>query len=926
MRIHTFCNLLFIFCFALSSSAQDYHKIVKADSLSQANEFAASIDLINEVLNNNPRNFLKAQAYYQLSYAYLQLFDLDKARDFNQKSLELRDMLHYEFIADNYMRFGTIELLQNKLETALDYFLEAKELPHPDLQFSGILDGYLGATYERLGKTEEALEKYQSSLEILEWDLGENHPDVSVAHYNLGNYYASIERYGEATTHYEKSILIELKKDWGSSKANLRLANAYNGLGLVLFKKNMDVEGAISSFKGAILASKKHRRLTAVSKLNLAETYFVIRDFDLAKKEIDQALSQLYFGEEENLQYSIPMTLDKGLYSRGLQLLTEIYLDEAFPYQNVENLSKAFETSILTIAYFEGNLLDFYTEKNQLQLLLNTRDVFEQTIYIALKLFEITSDTKYQDEAFKYAERGKAIVLKNQMQQFYGMLGADLPENLKKEEQRIRNQLAFFETDLAVKYKADNFRKEVLNLHREYQMLLENIEKSAPQYFDLRYQVPEVSIAAIQEKLSEQEAMLSYYQGNNLYYIFAINKNDVKTYFTAQNAPLETSSKTGLNDLNKKINEKFPKPDKKAKKTDIPKLPSPDVGIYTQYTEDELDLQAGINKGLRSTIKLSKEQFVAANHTLYRRLIEPVKEVIKRKKKLIIVPHNDLHFLTFETLIKTKPKKKVKYNKLKYLLKDYAISYEMSADFMLDKKETSKVILNSISAWAPVFNPSDSLGYVLSTEDLLLDSLSFEGTQMRSLMPDRSTFNMLKYSEDEVVSIINTFAKKNRNGKAFLKADATEVEFKKEALNYNHLHIASHSFVNTTLPKLSGIALAPSGDEDGILFAGEIMNMDFSNTSLVVLSSCESGTGALVRGEGILSLNRAFLFSGVDNTISTRWKISDRASSELMANFYKKVLDGAGYSEALRYAKLKMIKKSKTATPKLWAGFTLTGS
>ncbi|MFT5386325.1 MAG: tetratricopeptide (TPR) repeat protein, partial [Saprospiraceae bacterium] len=210
MRKHFLQTLFFIVSFSVSTIAQEYHKLVKADSLAHANEFDAAINLINGVLNENPRNFLKAQAYYQLSYVYLQLYDLESARGFNEMSKEIRNLLRYEFIADNSLQSGVIELRQGNPETALDYFLEAKELPHSSIQFSGMLDSYIGTAYAQLGKQEQALKNYQSALEILAYELGENHPQVAEAHFKLGNFYASVGD-NKAIAHFDQSIAIELK-------------------------------------------------------------------------------------------------------------------------------------------------------------------------------------------------------------------------------------------------------------------------------------------------------------------------------------------------------------------------------------------------------------------------------------------------------------------------------------------------------------------------------------------------------------------------------------------------------------------------------------------------------------------------------------------------------------------------------------------
>lgn len=914
-------------CFVISSFAQNYKKLVLADSLAMQNDYRGAIKVLGEILDDQPRTFLKAQAYFQLSHAYLQLFDLEKAHRYNRQSLELRDRIHYEFIADNYMRFGTIALQQGDYHKALDYLLEAQALPHESLQFSGILDGYLGATYERLGKSKQALQYYQNSLEVLSWELPENHPDLSVAHYNLGNYYSNIGEYPQAIEAYDKAVAIEYQTSWGKlGIGNPRLVKAYNALGIAKFKEELDVTESKEMFELAMRYSRGFPRLEAMSKINLAQTYFIERNFEKTDETLEEALAILNYSEEEDPAYSISLLLDKGLYMSGLQLKAEVLLEAYNATKDILNLERAFEYSQLSMEVFEGQLSDFYIEKSKLSMLVKAKDVYERSIFIALKLYEQKGEMKHLDAAFQSAERGKALILKNQLQQLEGLLALSLPEEIRRNEQELRYKTQLLETDLGSKYEGDNFRKIRLDTDLQYQALLKKIERAAPQYFYLRYYIPQFSIEAIQTKLAADEVLLSYYQGQEHYYIFAISKQGVQHYYNLQNAPLAERKKGKLKlgpTAAQTAKSGFPVPNPKKKKE--PKFPKPDVGIYTKYTEKELDLKTSVTKGMRGVVKLSQKQFIEASHSLYRRLIEPVQDILKNKKQLIIIPHGDLHFVSFETLLKQKPKKKPKYHKLKYLIKDYSVAYLNTAEFLQSKTASKERNVIRLAAFAPVFNPSDSIGYTLNAGDLIFDTTYVNDSGLRALLPDRSSFKELEYSEKEVQAILKTLAKKGIEGKAFFKDKATETLLKDSLSRFNYLHLASHSFVHPTHPNLSGLALIEDGGEDGILFAGEVVNLDLKNVDLVVLSSCESGTGTLVKGEGLLSLNRAFQMAGAQKVLSTKWKISDKASAQLMALFYDKLLDGASHSEALRYAKLKMIKKSKTATPRLWAGYILNG-
>ncbi len=96
---------------------------------------------------------------------------------------------------------------------------------------------------------------------------------------------------------------------------------------------------------------------------------------------------------------------------------------------------------------------------------------------------------------------------------------------------------------------------------------------------------------------------------------------------------------------------------------------------------------------------------------------------------------------------------------------------------------------------------------------------------------------------------------------------------------------------------------------------------------LVVLSACSTSIGKEVKGEGLLSLNNAFLQSGAKSVISSFWKVDDYATLELMKNFYKALAnEKTTPSEALRDAQIKMWQNPRYQSPFYWAAFNIQGN
>jgi CHAT domain-containing protein len=245
------------------------------------------------------------------------------------------------------------------------------------------------------------------------------------------------------------------------------------------------------------------------------------------------------------------------------------------------------------------------------------------------------------------------------------------------------------------------------------------------------------------------------------------------------------------------------------------------------------------------------------------------------------------------------------------------------------KKEQNKFLTkDNFIGFAPVFDSKNNNGFIVSNE-WILDTTNTE-MACRSISNNFTHFNTLPYSENEVESIVKLFNRKRKEAKGFFFKEANEENFKNNIHNYKYIHIASHSFTNDQYPNLSGIAFSQPDtsavyNEDGILYAGETYNLNLPKADLITLSSCKSGLGKLIQGEGFLSLSRGFLYSGAPNIIFSLWNVKDEPTKDLMIHFYKKVLQETDYANALREAKIQLISNPKTASPKYWGAWMLVG-
>jgi CHAT domain-containing protein len=156
-----------------------------------------------------------------------------------------------------------------------------------------------------------------------------------------------------------------------------------------------------------------------------------------------------------------------------------------------------------------------------------------------------------------------------------------------------------------------------------------------------------------------------------------------------------------------------------------------------------------------------------------------------------------------------------------------------------------------------------------------------------------------------------------------LGRDASETWLKHASLpQYRVLHFATHARADEASLSGTAIALTPGAGEDGLLGPGELGRLTL-DADLVVLSSCRSGAGVVVRGEGIVGLAAPLIEAGARAVALTRWAIGDQETVGLIAAFYGALASGQTAGPALRTAKLAAITRG--ASPAVWAAFTIVG-
>src|SRR4029079_12409059 len=156
-----------------------------------------------------------------------------------------------------------------------------------------------------------------------------------------------------------------------------------------------------------------------------------------------------------------------------------------------------------------------------------------------------------------------------------------------------------------------------------------------------------------------------------------------------------------------------------------------------------------------------------------------------------------------------------------------------------------------------------------------------------------------------------------------------ETAMSREIGQYQIVHFATHGFVDSEHPEVSGIVLSTVGRDgkptNGLVALPDIYNMDLS-AELTVLSACQTALGKDIKGEGLVGLTHSFMSAGSKTVVASLWKVDDQATAILMGDFYEGMFRyGMPPSSALRAAKLKLRNDKRWNAPYYWAGFVLQG-
>jgi CHAT domain-containing protein len=718
---------------------------------------------------------------------------------------------------------------------------------------------------------------------------------------DLGNVYYSIENYELAIEYYKhaKNILVK-----SSNPNTSTLSIVINNLGSLYYRKG-DYDKAIKYFKEALQIQRNlYNDYYNYSMYlnNIGGLYLILNKLDSATRYYNKSLEI------------------RSKYLNRSSVLTQTYNQIAFLNIKKENYKMALSyiqkainnNKIKTLKHADENEIDLSNAIDFWQLL-------ESFNYKAIAFYKLSEQNKeiqdkYQDLSLK--------TFKKLLRYFDKIYANHLSEI------NYINYLAFnrevLNNAIDISYHTKNCSNEdfysLIEKGKSILLFQSFVESEAKKIAG----VPE-SLISLEKEYNNEIIQIDYkinslensgeiINSSNYYYKYILKRNNLVLRLDSLISWFENKYPEYYNlkynfadfDLNKLQNLI---PDSSA----ILEYFITDSMYYAVFISDSNFSYFGKeNTVLKEEIKNHKyninffddKEIEASGKKLFQLLLEPFEKQLQSKNTLIVIPDLELSLLPFESLTL---ERKSKITRPYYIIYDFNFLYHFSSTLygrsLLNQRPNRKSEIN-LFACAPITNKIESR---------------------------YNRYKSLPYSQIEVETINELFVKEGLKSTIMLDTNATIQVLKSNSNKYSIIHLATHGIINEDEPEFSGLLFYDNKKSDFNNFSKlrvfsikETYNLQLK-TELVVLSSCKSGVGKNIKGDGLYTLYRGLYFAGAKSILFSIWNIGDKFSAKFMSMFYKFILKGNTYISALRKTKLSLLKNNSYSLPIFWSNYIIIG-
>ncbi len=846
-------------------------------------------------------------------------------------------------IGEAYRRLG-------EKRKALKYFQDALPLRRAVRDANGeavTLNG-IGVVYSDLGEAQKAIEAYNQAL-----PLRRDVASRAVTLNNLGRAYDVLGAQQEAINYYNQALQLAR-----SASARRTETQILNFIGLSHWAAG-DYARALESFDQALPLSRdvKDPSLEAAIRNNLGLVYSATREWRKAIDALNQALplfrkignrqGEAYALNNLGFAYEALGDLDKAKenHEQSLKLTRDVNdrLREAkarYGIARVESrrnrLKQARNQIEQTIKIVESLRGKLSSPDLRASYRATTQQYYDLYIDVLMRMGKRAPRSNLTAEALQVSERARARSLIELLTEAGADIrqgvDAQLVERERELQEQINDKAAEQIQSLGDQKKANQVAalgQEIEQLTAELRDTQSRIRAGSPRYAAITQPQPLTAREIQRQILNPSTALLEYSLGEERSYLWVVTPTSLRGFTLPKRAEIESKARRYY-ELITARNQFGPNESSQRKQTRIANADA-------------------------------ESRQVAAD--LSRVLLGPIAAQLGNKR-LIVVADGALQYVPFAALPKPgterrggggtggqgdRETRRIRnpQSAIRNLMVAHheIVSLPSASTLAVLRRETAErpAAAKTVAVIAdPVFEakdervktveikpdkPDEKKAGTATTEPsriLLVKSAKDAGAMDAEFRIPR--LPNTRREAEAILSLDSSGSGKSTFDFAATRAAATNDELSQ----YRIVHIATHGFLNSLNPELSGLVFSlldeKGAPQNGFLLAPEIYNLKLPATDLVVLSACQTGLGKEVRGEGVIGLTRGFMYAGAPRVVVSLWNVNDRATADLMKGFYQGMLTkNLRPAAALRAAQVEMLKLKQWQAPYYWAAFGLQG-
>jgi CHAT domain-containing protein/tetratricopeptide (TPR) repeat protein len=819
--------------------------------------------------------------------------------------------------ASSLTNLATLYCLMGDYGKALPFYRQAlaiqkKALGEQHPAYATSLNN-LAALYESLGDYGKALPLYRQALEVRKQALGEEHPDYAQSLDNLATLYCSLGDYGKALPLYRQALEVR-KQALGEEHPDY--ATSLDGLALLCWVMG-DYGKALPLLRKALEIRKQalgeEHPDYATSLNTLALLYWEMGDYGKALPLCRQAMEvrKRALGEQHPIYATSLNTLATLYWSMGDYAQAEPFLRQGLDIQRGSlELAAAAQS-----------------ERQQLAMADQLRGTLDAYLSLGRRAGQPA------ERAYRHMMAWKGAVLLRQRRLRLERQRPELTATVAQLDSTT-SRLAALALAVPGPGQRDTYRRQIQELSVEKERLEADLASRSAAFRQQR-ESARLSPGQLRQALPSDTALVDFLE------------------YTHFRPP---AGGKGRLRKERRLAAFVVRPDSVVQLDLGPAQPVADA----------------VDRWRRTLRRRVPAEGDADPAVVLRRLVwRPLQDHLRGVKTVLISPDGALARLPFAALPGADPDK--------YLIEEVGVAVVPVPQYLPellappDKRPAPSLLLVGDVDYGAAPGLADARG----------TSRSAARSARAGALP---AYPRLEATREEVLAVRDSFQRRYRKAPVTELRDdeATEAEVRKQAPRHRYLHFAVHGFFappelrSALAPAaerpggpaapggdffgregvtgfhpglLSGLVLAGAngpareGQDDGILTALEVAELDLHAVDLAVLSACETGLGEQAGGEGLLGLQRAFQVAGGRSVVASLWKVDDDATRKLMTRFYENLWDSQkplGKLEALRQAQLWMLhegmkrglvlldegdkaQKPARTPPSYWAAFTLSG-